>query len=139
MPRFVVLTHNHPAIHWDLMLEKEAALRTWKLFQAPDQFDSIAAQQLPDHRLLYLDYEGSVSNNRGEVSRWDWGEYAIIQEDDSQITFQLSGQRLIGRAILDRGTNAENWSFRFESVHADVAESTNPVNSQRPNLSDSER
>ena len=70
MPRFVVLEHVRPEDrHWDLMLESGDALATWALKHSPDSAQPIAAEQLPDHRLAYLDYEGPISGGRGAVTR----------------------------------------------------------------------
>jgi hypothetical protein len=111
MPKFVVLTHDFPILHWDFMLEKEAGLRTWRLAAPPDTAGEIAATPLADHRLAYLDYEGPVSANRGTVTRWDRGEFVILVETSERIEVVLQGTRLKGRAVL-RGTG-EGWSFRF--------------------------
>ena len=35
MPRFVILEHDYPELHWDLMLETAGALRTWRLLRPP--------------------------------------------------------------------------------------------------------
>src|SRR5580765_3650553 len=35
MPRYVILAHDHPFPHWDLMLERDASLRTWRLATLP--------------------------------------------------------------------------------------------------------
>ncbi len=72
MPRFVILEHDHPLLHWDLMLEAGDVLQTWRL-AAPPQSQSIEAMALGDHRRMYLDYEGPVSGDRGTVRRWDAG------------------------------------------------------------------
>ena len=109
MPRFVVLTHNHPELHWDLMLEKEAVLRAWKLFCPPNVPVPIVAQALADHRLIYLDYEGPVSNNRGEVHRWDAGEYSLVSESEDSIEIRLTGKILRGTATLVR--IGDTWTF----------------------------
>src|SRR5947199_376784 len=58
MPRFVILEHDHPARHWDLLLESEGVLRAWRL-PAPPQGDALVQANF-DHRLFYLDYEGPV-------------------------------------------------------------------------------
>ena len=75
MPRFVILEHDWPERHWDLMLEAETSLRTWRLGAPLVPGADVAAESIGDHRLLYLDYEGPVSGNRGCVKRWDWGEF----------------------------------------------------------------
>ncbi|MFO0203155.1 MAG: hypothetical protein ACK528_08500, partial [Alphaproteobacteria bacterium] len=50
-------------------------------------------ERIANHRLLYLDYEGPVSGDRGHVTRWDWGEYRVSGETDSEITVDLRGAR----------------------------------------------
>jgi hypothetical protein len=97
MPRFVILEHDHPTLHWDLMLEAGETLQTWRL-TAPPGGDAIEATQLGDHRHMYLDYEGPVSGNRGTVKRWDAGTF----EDDVDSTpaervLLFDGARLRGR------------------------------------------
>ncbi len=121
MPRFVLLTHDHPFLHWDLMLEAGGTLKTWRLMEDPTQPATsaeitISAEQLPDHRLHYLDYEGAVSNNRGSVTRRASGEYRLIEERDNGLDFELRGDRLNGAATLAR-TNADksDWSFRYRA------------------------
>jgi hypothetical protein len=69
MPRFVILEHDHPELHWDFMLEAGAVLRTWRLAAPPALGQVVAAAASFDHRLLYLDYEGPVSGGRGTVRR----------------------------------------------------------------------
>jgi DNA polymerase Ligase (LigD) len=104
MPRFVVLTHDHPLLHWDLMLEQGDCLRTWRLAQPPDAAGSIVAEALPDHRLAYLDYEGPVSGDRGTVQRWDAGAYEILESSSNRLLVRFAGERLIGVAPLRRRT-----------------------------------
>ncbi|MBM4077778.1 MAG: hypothetical protein FJ267_19285, partial [Planctomycetes bacterium] len=75
MPRFAVLIHDHPFIHWDFLLECKNICRTWRLMEEPNCDHPIPAESLPDHRLIYLDYEGPVSNNRGTVKQWANGTF----------------------------------------------------------------
>jgi hypothetical protein len=105
MPRFVVLTHDHPFLHWDLMLEAADGLRTWRLHRPPDSLGDIPAEPLPTHRAAYLDYEGPVSRNRGTVHRWDAGTFQLVRDDGEAVTIQLAGQRLHGelRIAADPG------------------------------------
>ena len=102
MPRYVVLTHDHPHWHWDFMLEVDGALRTWRLDQEPGSAPAMRATQLPDHRLHYLDYEGPVSGNRGQVARWDEGQYAAILQGPDSWQLNLQGRRLQCQVVLQR-------------------------------------
>jgi len=113
MPRFVVLTHDHPSLHWDFMLESADRLRTWRLAGPPDAGSPIAAEPLPDHRLHYLDYEGPVGGNRGEVHRWDRGEYVHVKETPTRIEVRLTGAKLVGTAVLQRDDDTRRAVFQF--------------------------
>jgi hypothetical protein len=112
MPRFVILEHDHPHLHWDLMLEAGAVLQTWRLSLPPlEPGCAIEAAALPDHRSLYLDYEGPLSGDRGVVRRWDSGVFS--EESDStpkRRRFSLQGTRIGGRIRLEAGAG-ENWCF----------------------------
>jgi hypothetical protein len=109
MLRFVILTHDHPFLHWDFLLESGERLRSWRLMQAPAYGVEIAAEPLADHRRLYLDYEGPVSGGRGAVRRWDWGHYELWEHAPQSLTIQLHGQRLHGTAHLQARGAHDAW------------------------------
>lgn len=109
--RFVILTHDHPFLHWDLMLEGEDALRTWRLLKEPAAATASPAERLADHRTAYLDYEGPVSGGRGTVTRWDQGSYEIVSETDDALRTTLYGERFQGRATLTVGPSGMVWTF----------------------------
>jgi hypothetical protein len=74
MPRYVLLEHRFSfrstgRNHWDLMLETDAQLLTWALEENPFSGSETAGVQLPLHRSEYLDYEGPIRVQRGEVRR----------------------------------------------------------------------
>lgn len=107
MLRFVVLEHRFPPgharpLHWDFMLETEAGLRTWALPIEPALQMPIAADELPLHRVDYLDYEGPVSRDRGSVHRWDSGTLRWIADEPHRVEVELAGERLRGRAVIER-------------------------------------
>jgi hypothetical protein len=107
MPRFVVLEHDHPFLHWDLMLEAAGALRTWRLADPPT--GPVSAEPLPDHRVEYLDYEGPVSGDRGQVRRWDAGMYEMVEQSSQAPRLIFHGQRLKGSwKMLDLRFSPEN-------------------------------
>ncbi|MFT5324590.1 MAG: hypothetical protein ACI8P0_002454 [Planctomycetaceae bacterium] len=100
MPRFVLLEHDHPELHWDFMLERGEALLAWRLDRIPTAACEIAAVSLPDHRVAYLDYEGPVSSNRGSVQRVDRGDFEWLVSEADIVAVRLSGSRLEGTARL---------------------------------------
>jgi hypothetical protein len=88
--RFVILEHDHPFLHWDLLLEEECSARTWRLLRKPCLGEPIRAEQLPEHRLMYLDYEGPVSGSRGSVRRFLAGTYDPTSDQPDVSAFALS-------------------------------------------------
>jgi len=117
MPRFVILRHDPPPggqrpPHWDLMLQRGDALRTWALAEPPAAGRWIAAEALPDHRPDYLDYEGPVSGDRGAVSRWDAGTVQWERKTTCEVVVYLDGKQVSGRATLTRvDETATSWQF----------------------------
>jgi hypothetical protein len=103
------------------MLESGELLKTWALDERPQPGICISATQLPDHRKAYLDYEGPVSDNRGSVSQWDCGLFAVIEQDEQHWIVQLDGRRLKGRAELRCSvSDAQRWTFAFTGVIAAI-------------------
>ena len=114
--RFVILHHTgFGREHWDLMLESPGALWTWKLSQDPTTGVGkvIEAVKIGDHRKHYLDYEGPLSGNRGQVSRTDHGEMVWIADDENTVTAKLTGRHLVDTYRLVR-VAGDQW--RFESA-----------------------
>jgi hypothetical protein len=111
MPRFVILDHDHPVRHWDFLLEAGETLRAWRLAIEPRRGDPIAAEPLPDHRLMYLDYEGPVGNDRGRVIRWDSGTFEWERDTYVNISVSLDGLRIGGRVELRRSDGAWSWQW----------------------------
>ncbi len=104
MPRFVILEHDWPERHWDLMLEIGAALRTWRLAELLTAGKEVNVTPIGDHRLQYLDYEGPVSGNRGTVVRWDRGTFDWQRDDEHVVAVRLAGARCRGRLEIQRDT-----------------------------------
>src|ERR1700704_2199195 len=103
MPRFVILEHDHPELHWDLMLEVGPVLKTWRLAKAPaEKGERIDAVPVGDHRAFYLDYEGPVSGGRGQVTTWDKGTYeSLAAEVGPAFHIVLEGQHVQGSAVME--------------------------------------
>lgn len=111
MPRFVVLCHDWPAPHWDLLVEASGVLRAWRLLAEPGPGCDVPAEPNFPHRLLYLDYEGPVSGNRGSVSRWDAGACDWHADGPDRVELTVRGAKLTGRVVIRRA--AEGWTVRF--------------------------
>lgn len=113
--RFAILEHRtSEAVHWDLLLEWGDVLRAWSLAQPPESgCGAIAAIMLPDHRKLYLDYEGPISGDRGEVARWDCGTFTLLGGSDRSLLVELTGGKLSGRVALSC-IGKQGWLLKHE-------------------------
>jgi DNA polymerase Ligase (LigD) len=105
--RFVLLEHQWNGVHWDLMLEVETGgdLRTWAFDEPLVAGRDLQARALPDHRLVYLGYEGEISGGRGFVRRIDRGMYERLVWDADVVRVRLSGSYLTGEFALRRAVS----------------------------------
>ena len=101
--RFVVLAHDWPMLHWDLLIEAGDACRTWRLLACPDHLP-VPCDAIADHRPHYLTYEGPVFGDRGTVTRWTAGTATRLGVD----RFQLVSDRLSGTYRIADGLFAED-------------------------------
>jgi len=120
MPRYVILRHETPSpqrgpVHWDFMLERNGILQTWALAEQPTRECEIAADELADHRLAYLDFEGPISGDRGTVTQWDAGEYQLDIDSADTLQISLKGQKLFGEVLLRREEESQRWRFAFST------------------------
>lgn len=121
MSRYVLLQHVMPPnsgreSHYDLMLEDNGKLITWALPHLPRAGSQTTATKLADHRLAYLDYEGPVSGDRGEVRRVDAGDYVCCERSETAATFELRSSDL-GPLICElRQQSGKEWTAQFRSA-----------------------
>lgn len=142
MPRFVLLYHDCPPdyprpSHWDFMLEAGNVLRTWALAELPGSWrvahhatqhayancrpiaeaDTVAAEQLGDHRCEYLGFEGELSRNRGRVARIAAGTYQTEFDSPTKCRVFLDGDQIQGCLELIRVDEAgKQWSVTCSSL-----------------------
>lgn len=116
-PRFALLEHtgapDDPAgLHYDLLVEAGAACRTWRMADLPRPGGPpVAAVELPEHRLAWLDHEeGPVSGGRGFARRLDGGACTVAAAP-AGLAFLTSGRLLRGRLVLTAA--AAGWLIRL--------------------------
>jgi hypothetical protein len=110
MPRFVILDHDHPFPHWDFLLESGELLCGWRLLSEPVRGRPVAAEALPDHRPVYLDYEGPISGGRGRVMRWDRGSFDWLSNGPDELRVAVHGQVVRGAVSIRRCANG-GWEW----------------------------
>ena len=110
MPRFVILAHDRPFLHWDFLLENGDGCRAWRLLADPDSMtNDIPAEALPDHRLMYLNFEGPIGGGRGTVTQWDTGTFEWNVNRPEVCEVILAGRRWIGSVRLEQ-INNQMWT-----------------------------
>ena len=73
----------------------------------PEIGKTISAQSSFDHRIIYLEYEGPISGNRGAVVRWDKGSFVWKEESQNHLRVDLSGEVLTGLVDLVRDPDGQ--------------------------------
>lgn len=116
----VLLLHVLPdgTSHFDWMIQPaaDAPLLTFRvatLFDPanPAQIEFLA-ESLPDHRAIYLDYEGPISANRGHVRRLWRTPAQIIAHTPDQLILTLHPPQASPRTLTGHPTpTTQHWHF----------------------------
>lgn len=125
--QFVVLLHEMPsdsdrASHFDWMFELDGSLRTWAVETnndiesflskpSPSKRFCWSATKLANHRIDYLEYEGPVSNNRGQVSCRLKGEFDLLcdDEDSFRASLRIRQPSDVSPIEIRFGRDENNW------------------------------
>ena len=116
--RFVVQEHTTvEGVHWDLMLEQDDVLVTFRLEAEPAQvlLHEVRAVKIFDHPPRFLTYEGPVQKGTGKVRIVDSGLYSSRDRRDDLWTLTMNGAVLKGEFALAR-IEGDTWRFRVQSV-----------------------
>jgi bifunctional non-homologous end joining protein LigD len=126
---FVVHKHAARALHYDLRLELEGALKSWAVPRGPSLDPSLKrlAVMVEDHPLEYKDFEGVIPESNygaGSVIIWDRGFYHHPSTRDEKagekllldgfrkgnMKFVLEGEKLHGEfALVKTGKDGKTW------------------------------
>ncbi len=103
--RYVIQQHFLPdgTFHFDLMFEEENVLKTYQLkdIQKLINGEKILGKNIQDHRIIYLDYEGEISGNRGYVKIFDKGFYITNKKDSNLIEFVVESSQFNGEIKIN--------------------------------------
>lgn len=104
--RYAILHHTggQGPDHYDFMLEAEGTLKTWTV-PALDWEAELPVTQNTDHRLEYLEYEGPISGERGEVRRVEGGIYEVLATTPDRLMVRLGDER----TVLLRQVDGRYW------------------------------
>jgi hypothetical protein len=115
--KLVILYHVSPVvIHWDILIHAADApsLLAWRClidpaswFLASRQF-STTVIRLPDHRLRYLNYCGTISDNRGWVTPVFRYPGKMMHRSDMELELRVETGIVAWRLSL-RQIKGNNW------------------------------
>jgi len=111
--RFVIQKHTTPeGVHWDLMLEQDGVLATFRLEREPAYCltHEVRAEKIFDHPMRFLTYEGPVQKGTGKVRIADSGVYDWRDRRDDSWVLRLNGAILKGDFALSR-VQGSDWRF----------------------------
>jgi hypothetical protein len=115
MPRFVIQQHScEKNTHWDLMLEKDGSLATWRVVCPPGKWGGKKVQccNLFNHQIRYLSYQGPLSDNRGQVLIAAAGTYQPQKISQKCWRVALKGDKINGLLELEQ-KHQDHWEMRF--------------------------
>jgi hypothetical protein len=96
---YVLLRHDGvPSPHFDLLIDISPGAPLLA-FRCDDWPPTSPIARQPDHRRIYLDYEGPISNNRGQVRQAAQGTLIILEFSPSRLKIQLIPGPLLDLAI----------------------------------------
>ena len=114
--KYVIQRHQKgDDLHWDLMIESDGVLKTWRIQSPAEQLagQTIEAEQIFDHQLRFLTYEGPVNKGAGSVRIDDSGSCRIKLWNDDCIEGRFAGSQLNAAFILSRISDS-NWQLKCD-------------------------
>jgi hypothetical protein len=114
--RFAIQEHAEAGgVHWDLMLEAEGCLETFRLSVAPSEMAAgpASAVRIFDHPVRFLTYEGAVNDGKGSVRIVERGTYNCASPRPGDRRLSIEGQQLKAVFSLVR-VEGDRWRLEAE-------------------------
>ena len=126
---FVIQKHDATRLHYDVRLERNAALPSWAVPKGLPTVkgDKRLAVRTEDHPLEYGKFEGTIPGGHygaGEVRIFDDGWYEPVEWDDAKkVSFKLHGRRYPGLEFHFVKTRTDWLAFLASAQDASLIES----------------
>ena len=104
---------NDQNFHYDFLIKNNDILECWQFQKLPcfDSDLSLTCKKIFDHRLIYLTYEGEISNNRGAVMLIENGFFDIQIQQANLIKFKSQSKILTGTFKLEL-VSEDTWKLK---------------------------
>ncbi|MDB4993724.1 MAG: ligD [Myxococcaceae bacterium] len=132
--RFVVQKHETNRLYYAVRLEIAGTLTGWAVPKGPSYDPRVkrVAVQIEDHPLAFADFEGRITEGRGDwthdVLIWDRGSYETVPPDAAEamrakghFRVRLFGEKLQGEWHLVKTRSTKQWLFfKATDTHANA-------------------
>jgi hypothetical protein len=111
--QFVVQEHRRgDKVHWDLMLEEQGVLATYRLPLPPEKITDkpVVVEKIFEHDLKFLTYEGPVNKGLGTVRIIDSGVFEMLETTERTVRFRMEGKILCGEFTFEH-IEQDWWQF----------------------------
>ena len=91
---------------------------TWELTSLLTSQNNQVVRRLANHRLVYLDFQGPLSDDRGTVKLVDTGSLEWVTLESERLIGRINGQTTDGKLTLTSEGSSINdvWNLTFEPV-----------------------
>jgi hypothetical protein len=116
--QFVVQEHRRGEdVHWDMMLEDEGSLSTYRFPLPPKEITAspVIVEKIFDHDPKFLAYEGPVNKGMGTVHIVDSGSFQMIEKTEIMVRVRMEGKILCGEFVFEH-IERDQWQFLRLSV-----------------------
>ena len=105
MPKMVIQKHTRDdATHYDLMLESQQTLWTWRFHDLPGSKPRQHCERSQDHDPGFLEYEGELSPGNGRVDIVEGGSFDLLSAREDEVDITARSGNIAGFCRLERKT-----------------------------------
>ncbi len=110
--------------HYDLMLSPPESGLLWTWAIAVNPLDrglplECEVERLSDHRRVYLEYEGPISGDRGQVQQVATGSFEVIAWSDQQVAVRIGfdgANHQKDSFLISLTRRADAWQLNWSAV-----------------------
>ncbi len=127
--KFIILYHfGIDETHYDLMLEAEGSLDSWRIpeknFKQLLNGETIEVISIKPHNKKYLNFEGELTDGKGSVKIYDKGTTSYKRNENIQFDVLIFGSEISGKLIFKKLEN-NAFNLNFIRILNDISQTEN--------------